>query len=47
MSIDIVNLIEKNPLIKLSGNYQSIMLEKVRQNFNTYEQQMFVSSFYC
>jgi len=47
MSIDIVNLIEKNPLTKLSGNYQSIMVEKVRQNFNTYEQQMFVSSFYC
>jgi phage anti-repressor protein len=23
------------------------MVEKVRQNFNTYEQQMFVSSFYC
>jgi phage anti-repressor protein len=47
MSIDIVNLIEKNPLTKLSGNYQSIMVEKVIQNFNTYEQQLFVSSFYC
>jgi phage anti-repressor protein len=47
MSIDIVNLIEKNPLTKLSGNYQSIMVEKVRQNFNTYEQQLFISSFYC
>lgn len=47
MSIDIVNLIEKNPLTKLSGHYQSIMVEKVRQNFNTYEQQMFISSFYC
>lgn len=47
MSIDIVNLIEKNPLTKLTGNYQSIMVEKVRQNFNTYEQQLFVSSFYC
>lgn len=47
MSIDIVNLIEKNPLTKLTGNYQSIMVEKVRQNFNTYEQQMFISSFYC
>jgi phage anti-repressor protein len=47
MSIDIVNLIEKNPLTKLTGNYQSVMVEKVRQNFNTYEQQMFVSSFYC
>ena len=47
MSIDIVNLIEKNPLTKLTGNYQSIMVEKVQQNFNTYEQQMFISSFYC
>ena len=47
MSIDIVNLIEKNPLTKLTGNYQSIMVEKVIQNFNTYEQQLFISSFYC
>ena len=47
MSIDIVNLIEKNPITKLTGNYQSIMVEKVKQNFNTYEQQLFVSSFYC
>jgi len=47
MSIDIVNLIEKNPLTKLTGNYQSIMVEKVKKNFNTYEQQLFVSSFYC
>ena len=47
MSLDIVNLIEKNPLTKLTGNYQSIMVEKVRQNFNTSEQQMFISSFYC
>ena len=47
MSIDIVNLIEKNPLTKLTGNYQSMMIEKVQKNFNTYEQQLFVSSFYC
>ena len=47
MSIDIVNLIEKNPLTKLTGNYQSVMVEKVRTNFTTYEQQMFISSFYC
>ena len=47
MSIDIVNLIEKTPLTKLSGNYQSAMIERVRTNFTTYEQQMFISSFYC
>jgi cell division septum initiation protein DivIVA len=47
MSIDIVNLIESNPLTTLVGNYQSSMIDKVKANFNTYEQQLFVSSFYC
>jgi hypothetical protein len=47
MSIDIVKLIEKNPLVKLTGNYQSHMIEKIKEKFNTHEQQMFVSSFYC
>jgi len=28
MSVDIVNLIEKNPITKLNGNYQSKLLEK-------------------
>ena len=28
MSIDIVNLIESNPLTKLNGNYQSKLVEK-------------------
>ena len=47
MSVDIVNLIENNPITKLNGNYQSKLIEKVQKNFNNYEQQMFVSSFYC
>ena len=47
MSVDIVNLIEHNPITKLNGNYQSKLIEKVQKNFNNYEQQMFVSSFYC
>ena len=47
MSIDIVNLIEKNPLVKLTGNYKSSMIDKIKEKFNTNEQQMFVSSFYC
>ena len=47
MSIDIVKLIEKNPLTKLTGNYQSSMINRIKENFNTYEQQLFVSSFYC
>ena len=47
MSIDIVKLIESNPLTKLTGNYQSSMINKMKAYFNTYEQQMFLSSFYC
>ena len=47
MSIDIVNLIESNPITKLNGNYQSKLVEKVQKNFNNYEQQMFVASFFC
>ena len=47
MSIDIVNLIESNPITKLNGNYQSKIVEKVQQHFNNYEQQMFLASFYC
>jgi len=47
MSVDIVSLIESNPITKLDGNYQSKLIEKVKNNFSNYEQQMFLSSFYC
>jgi len=47
MSVDIVNLIEFNPITKLNGNYQSKLVEKVQKTFNNYEQQMFLASFYC
>ena len=47
MSVDIVNLIESNPITKLNGNYQSKLIEKVKNHFTEYEQQMFIASFYC
>ena len=47
MSVDIVNLIESNPITKLNGNYQSKLIEKVQKTFNNYEQQIFLASFYC
>jgi len=47
MSIDIVHLIESNPITKLTGNYHSSMVDKLKVRFNTFEQQMFLSSFYC
>lgn len=47
MSVDIVNLIESNPITKFSGDYNSKVIEKVKKNFTNYEQQMFLASFYC
>lgn len=47
MSIDIINLIESNPITKLNGDYQSKLVEKVKNTFSNYEQQLFLSSFYC
>ena len=47
MSVDIVNLIENNPITKFAGDYQSKLVEKVKNTFTNYEQQLFLSSFYC
>ena len=46
--LNIVELIENNPITKLNGNnYQSKMIIKIKNKFDGFEQQMFVSSFYC
>jgi len=47
MSVDIVTLIEGNPITNFTGDYQSKLIEKVKNNFTNYEQQIFLSSFYC
>jgi len=46
-NLDIVKLIEKNPIIRLTDNYQNKFIEKIKLNFKDTEQQLFVSSFYC
>jgi hypothetical protein len=46
-ALNIVELIEKNPITKLSQTYNNFLLEKIQENFSTFEQQLFVSSFYC
>ena len=45
--IDIVGLIENNPVTMLHANSQSKLVEKIKTKFTSYEQQMFISSFYC
>jgi len=45
--LDIVELIETNPITKLSKDYNVKLLTKIKANFTNFEQQLFVSSFYC
>jgi hypothetical protein len=45
--LNIVELIEKNPISKLSKAYNNKLLNKIKDKFNGFEQQLFVSSFYC
>jgi len=47
MEINIVELIESNPITKLSQDYNVKMLVKIKENFTEFEQQLFLSSFYC
>ena len=46
-TVDIVELIESNPITKLSNTYQNKLLEKIKENFTNDEQQLFITSFYC
>jgi phage anti-repressor protein len=45
-SFNIVDLIENNPITKLSTTYQNKLLTKIKAKFTETEQQLFVSSFY-
>ena len=45
--MNIVELIEKNPISKLSNVFNNKLLIKIKDNFTGFEQQLFVSSFYC
>ena len=45
--LNIVELIEKNPITKLTATYNNKLLNKIKENFTEFEQQAFVSSFYC
>jgi hypothetical protein len=46
-SLDIVELIENNPITRLNGTYNGKLLNKIKESFNETEQQLFVASFYC
>jgi|LauGreSBDMM110SN_4_FD.fasta_scaffold13491_2 phage anti-repressor protein len=46
-TLDIVDLIENNPIVRLSDTYQHKLLTKIKSNFSNENQQLFVTSFYC
>jgi len=46
-TLNIVELIEKNPITRLSQQYNNLLIAKLQENFSTFEQQLFVASFYC
>ena len=46
-SLNIVDLIENNPIIKLSPEYNNRFINKIKEIFTETQQQLFVSSFYC
>ena len=45
--LNFVELIEKNPITSLSNTYNNKLLLKIKENFTGFEQQVFISSFYC
>jgi hypothetical protein len=45
--LNIVELIENNPITKLSKVYNDKLLTKIKEHFTDFEQQLFLSSFYC
>lgn len=47
VSLNIVELIENNPITKLSQDYNVKLLTKIKSSFTDFEQQLFLSSFYC
>jgi hypothetical protein len=44
--IDIVSLVDNNPLIKINKNYNNDIIDKILSNFTNNEQQLFVANFY-
>ena len=45
--LDIVALVQNNPLTHLTGDYGSQIISLVRERFTNQEQQLFVVNFYC
>ena len=43
---DIVSFIDDNPLVNMDKSYQSRLINKIKDKFNSDEQKIFIGSFY-
>lgn len=46
-TVDIVSLIDKNPIIRLTTSHNSKLIERIKETFTPEQQQLFVANFYC
>lgn len=45
--LNFVELIENNPITKLSSDYNVKLLKKIKEHFSVFEEKLFLASFYC
>ena len=45
--INVIQLIEKNSITRLSRDYENKLVNKIKETFTDIEQQIFLTSFYC
>jgi hypothetical protein len=45
--LNIIEIIEKNPIVTLSDNCNTKLLIKIKENFTSFEQHLFINNFYC
>lgn len=45
--LNVIDIIEKNPIKRLRGNYNDKLLNKLNNVFNENDQKIFLASFYC
>jgi phage anti-repressor protein len=47
IKLDIVDLIEKNPITRFHGDYKNKFIQKIQEKFTESQQHLFIGSFYC
>ena len=47
IALNIVDLIENNPITGLTNTFQNKLLSKIKLNFTEEDQHLFVANFYC